>query len=62
MKKSNYVQSYEYMIDLPAYYGITEWLKENCSGRYKIDEPLQWGFEVYFELVEDAMAFKLRWL
>lgn len=53
---------YEYMIAIPAYYGITDWLVENCSGDYEIYEPLQWGAEIHFELAEDAMAFKLKWI
>ncbi len=60
--KPDYARSYLYMVELPSYYGIIEWLKENILGGYWIDEPLQWSFEIYFELEKDAVAFKLRWL
>lgn len=59
--KPDYARSYSYMVETPSYNGIIEWLKENILGGYWVDEPMQWGFEIYFECEEDAMAFKLKW-
>ena len=40
------------VIDIPLM-----WIEENCEGRY-----CYWGLDWYFELEEDATAFKLRFI
>jgi len=37
---------------------IKIWCEENCSGKWNYHNQFVWKFE----LLEDAMAFKLRWL
>ena len=38
---------------------MADWCKENCHGNYMGGD---YYFGWYFELEEDAVAFKLRWV
>jgi hypothetical protein len=37
---------------------LREWLSENTTGRFLV----HWGFKIWFENMEDATLFRLRWL
>lgn len=51
----SYIIELESSIDIKI---LWEWCKENCRGRYTVYNE----YYALFELVEDAVAFKLRWM
>lgn len=40
---------------------VKEWCKENCGGKYIFGHLSYLGPFVYFDVEEDATAFKLMW-
>lgn len=51
----SYVIKIEYGINPTT---VHKWCKENCRGRYNVYNE----YHTLFEFVEDAVAFKLRWM
>jgi len=45
----------------PPHFQFSRWLTKNADGKW-YDDNQGHRYGMYFELVHDAMAFKLRWL
>lgn len=53
--------SYSVLVDGSCWLDAHDWLVENMSGLW-MDHIRQPEYLIGFELAEDAVAFKLRWL
>ena len=56
--RKTFTKMFEEQLQNDLYRIIDNWCDQNCKGKWSWLEATMWGFE----LEEDAMAFKLRWM